>query len=57
MECASHCNVNSYTRYRTAAVAAVHVAQERAGVESAALALMLAAFWGYVLYVVLQAAV
>jgi hypothetical protein len=54
MESARNCNVDSYTRYRTAAVAAMQGAQERVAVESMALALALSAFWGYVFYIVLR---
>jgi hypothetical protein len=55
MECTNSGNFDSYTRYRTAAVAAVRGAQERAALESVALALALSAFWGYVFYIVLRA--
>jgi hypothetical protein len=53
MECARTGNVDTYTRYRMVAVAALHHARERAGIETAALVLILSAFWGYVFYVVL----
>lgn len=54
MECARTGNVDTYTRYRMVAVAALHHARERAGIETAALVLILSIFWGYVFYVVLR---
>ncbi len=57
MECVRNADFDSCTRYRTAAAAAVRVVHERAGVETAALAMFLAAFWGYVFYVALRAVV
>lgn len=55
MECARNSNVDSYTRYRTAAVAVVRDVHEQAGIETTALLIALAAFWGYVMFVVLSA--
>ena len=57
MECISNSNVDSYTRYRTTAVAAMQQAHDRVAVESVALALALSVFWGYVFYIVLRAMV
>lgn len=54
MECIQNTDWDSYTRYRTAATAAMRVVHERAGVETVVLATLLAAFWGYVFYVALQ---
>ena len=57
MECVHTSDWDSYTRYRTAAAAAMRVVHERAGVETVILAMLLAAFWGYVFYVALQVVV
>jgi hypothetical protein len=54
MECAGNNSFDSYTRYRTAAVAVMQQVAARESAGNLALLLAIAAFWGYVLYMALE---
>jgi hypothetical protein len=57
MECVGDNSFDSYTRYRTAAVAVMQQVAERESAGNVALLVGICAFWGYVLYVMLGAMV
>ncbi|HEX6510429.1 MAG TPA: hypothetical protein VF221_22605 [Chloroflexota bacterium] len=57
MQCTETRSLDSYTRYRPAAVAATADVRPREIVEHLALLIMICAFWGLVLFLAVAAAV
>jgi hypothetical protein len=55
MECVQNNSHDSYTRYRTMAVAAMPQTALRENAGNLALLMVISAFWGYVLFVMLGA--
>jgi hypothetical protein len=53
MECVGNNCFDSYTRYRTAAIAVMQQVAEREHAGNVALLLGICVFWGYILYVIL----
>lgn len=55
MECTRNNTYDSYTRYRTVTAAAVQREALRTGTQNLAMLATLCAFWGCVMFVILQA--